>query len=161
MTKKHFKRSQVDRMEIIAALADMIALQDLHKHERKKLLEETLQKAYKLEEYTIWIGDFEWISRKAEKFNLAVAKMSLSEARSLVLRRMNAIAGDPEAQNRDKIMANQLIVNMAGLDAKFSGGFEDDTTDELVEIFAEIENDKTHGGLNSDVPPEEEDEAPQ
>ncbi len=151
----YFKKAQVDKEEIIAVLADMLSLQDLHKHERKRLLTETLQRAYKLEGYKISIPHFEAISRRAEKYNLVHANMSFNEAKALVVRQMKSIMGDPNAQNRDRIMANQLLANMAGLDAKFSGGFEEDTTDELAEALAAIAHDEEHTGLNSDVPPEE------
>ncbi len=153
---KYIPVKQVDDVRIIAVLADMLAHRDFHKHERKEMLDKSLQKAYKTT-LKIRMADFELISRKAEKYNLAYANMTLNEAKAWAIRKIRRVASDPSAQNRDVIMAVQIMVNMAGLDAKFNGGFDDDCSDEVVNALAAIAEDEQHNALselNSDEPEE-------
>jgi len=132
--------------------------QNLYKHEMKLLLEENLIYALdkeKSEEHDGWkvsIFDFEKLSRRAEKLVLRDSKMSLKKARAGSTRRLLNIACDETVQKRDRIMAEQAFINITGLDAKYTGGLDDDISDELGEALAAIAHDEEHGGLNSDIP---------
>lgn len=153
--QKYFKTDQIDQIEYVAILADVMVFSDTHKHEQKECLEEHLNKRYKVKGYKIdrWI--WEKIRRKAEQYNLAFANMSFNEAKSIGIRQIKHVLGDADAKNRDKIMALQLLINMGGLDAKYSGGFEEDTTDELKDSLAAMDEDEKHNALstlNSDEP---------
>lgn len=151
--QKYFPKKFILQTPIINKLAlILVEAQHLYKHERKALLENHLIESIKKEQaidregWKISIFDWEKLSREAEKVVLRDAKMTLKEAQAGVVRRNLKIACDPLAQNRDKIMADRLIVDVAGLDAKLSGGFEDDIGDALVEALEEIDKDKEQDG---------------
>lgn len=135
-----------------------------HKHERKLLLEELLidildgEDSKEHEGWKINIFDFEKLSRRAEKLVRRDSCMTLREARNGSTRRLLNIACDETAQNRDRLMAEQAFITVAGLDAKLTGGFDDDVGDETQDALAAIDKDEEHNAvseLNSDEPPAE------
>lgn len=128
--------------------------QHLYKHERKALLEENLidnmdgEKKKNIdrphEYWKINMWDFEKLSRRAEKLVRRDSQMTLREARNGSTRRLLNIACDETAQKRDRIMAEQAFINITGLDAKYTGGLDDDLSDELAEALKEIGEDEKH-----------------
>lgn len=146
---KYFTKPQIEEheLEIVNILAQTCATnQDkLHKGDLKREIHKFYQNVYHDSTKKVDRYHFEALLRKAEKQFLIIADMSYKSAKAGVMARMLSISCDPGAQNRDKIMADQLISNMAGLDAKYSGGFDDDNTDEVAEIIAEIAEDAKHG----------------
>lgn len=149
--KKYFSGKFSRQDHVVYMLVEIITeLQHLYKHERKAYLEERLNKVIKDKTdedkgCKISPPDFEAISRSAEKLIRRDSNMTLSEVRSGVMRRNLKIACDKKAQYRDRIMADQLVINISGLDAKYTGGLEDDVTNELDEALTAIDEDAKQG----------------
>lgn len=148
--KEFFTKKQIDKyeIEIVSILAKACATsQDvIYKGDLKREIHKFYQNIYLEPNKKVSISHFEALLRKAEKLFLLMSEMTFKQAKAGVMTRMLSISCDASAQNRDRIMADTLFSNMAGLDAKYSGGFLDDNTEDLAETLAEIEEDKKQDG---------------
>ena len=129
---------------LISRLADLMVLTNMHKHEMKKELEENFSETFKGKE--IYIQHYEKLRRAAEKYNRDKFDMTYEDAQTIALARINAIQGDEDASNRDKLMANQQWIDVHGCCAKYSGGSRRFDPDDLKKTLEEIEGDEKQSG---------------
>lgn len=142
MSSKYVDKRLVVNDILIACVADWMVLSNMHKHQMKSRLEKDFEEEFHHKKISIF--DFEKLRRAAEKYNREKLDLTFEDAQTIALARINAVQGDPDASNRDKLMANQQWIDVHGCCAKYSGGSRRFDPDEMKKALDEMEIDEKH-----------------